>query len=457
MSNYLSIYQQQRAELLKRRGGLVPGHPDSVATTWSLAFEHVEGANPAAIELMRFCAYLSPDAIPEELIIEGAPHLGPVLQPVAADRSRLNAAIAELLKYSLIRRDATTHTLTIHRLVQAVIKDEMDEETQRQWAERAVQATSQVFPFDEPPPWSRSQRYLPHALVCEELIKEWNLTLDEAAALLNNAGCYLRNRGQYREAEPLLQYALTIGENTVRARSSQHRFPAQQPGNPLQEPGQVRGGRAALPARPGHQRKGAWPWSTPLQRTHSTTWQSSTLTRASTRRPSPSSSVPWPSKKRRLALSTPIPRTHSTTWHSSTDQGKYEEAEPLYQRALTIREKALGPEHPDTASTLNNLALLYNNQGKYEEAEPLYQRALAIREKALGPEHPDTASTLNNLAILYYDQGKDEEAEPLYQRALAIREKVFGLDHPYTKRTRENYTNLLQKMGQKTEGVDQQN
>ena len=212
VSNYLSIYQEQRAELLHRRGGLVPGHPDSVATTWSLAFEHVEGANPAAIELMRFCAFLAPDAIPEELISEGAPYLGPVLQPVAADRSKLNTAIAELLKYSLIRRDATTHTLTIHRLVQAVIKDEMDEEMQRQWAERAVQATSQVFPFDEPPPWPRSQRYLPQALICEELIKQWNLTLDEAAALLNNAGWYLRNRGQYQEAEPLMQYALTIGE-----------------------------------------------------------------------------------------------------------------------------------------------------------------------------------------------------------------------------------------------------
>ncbi len=213
VTNYLPIYQQQRAALLKRRGGLVPGHPDSVATTWSLAFVHVEGANPAAIELMRLCAFLAPDAIPEELISEGAPHLGPVLQPVVADRSRLNAALAALLKYSLIRRDATTHTLTIHRLVQAVIKDEMDEETQRQWAERAVQATSQVFPFDEPPPWSRSQRYLPHALVCEELIKQWNLTLDAAAALLNYAGWYLKNRGQYREAEPLVQYALTIGEN----------------------------------------------------------------------------------------------------------------------------------------------------------------------------------------------------------------------------------------------------
>jgi tetratricopeptide (TPR) repeat protein len=133
---------------------------------------------------------------------------------VAADRARLNAALAELLKYSLIRRNATTQTLTIHRLVQAVIKDEMDEEAQRQWTERAVRAVRRVFPFDEAAPWPQSQRYLPHALECEELIKQWDITLDESAALLNNAGFYLRDRGQYQEAEPLLQGALTIGEKT---------------------------------------------------------------------------------------------------------------------------------------------------------------------------------------------------------------------------------------------------
>src|SRR5947209_6660748 len=212
VSNYLPIYQRQRAELLNRRGGLVSDHPESVATTWSLAFERVERANPAATELMRFCAFLAPDTIPEELIIEGASHLGLVLQPVAANRNRLNAALVELLKYSLIRRDSGSQTLTIHRLVQAVIKDEMDKKTQRRWAQRAVRATRQVFPFGEPAPWLRSQRYLPHVLICEEHIKQWNLTLVEAANLLNNAGTYLKNRGQYREAEPLQQYALSIGE-----------------------------------------------------------------------------------------------------------------------------------------------------------------------------------------------------------------------------------------------------
>ncbi len=113
----------------------------------------------------------------------------------------------------------------------------------------------------------------------------------------------------------------------------------------------------------------------------------------------------------------------------------------------------LGPEHPDTLSSLNNLAILYKNQGKYEQAEPLYQRALATYERVLGPEHPDTLNTVNNLALLYADQGKYELAEPLYQRALTTYERVLGPEHPNTIRVRNNYANLLEKMKQKTKAV----
>ena len=128
-------------------------------------------------------------------------------------------------------------------------------------------------------------------------------------------------------------------------------------------------------------------------------------------------------------------------------RAQYEQAEPLYQRALAIREKALGPDHPDTDTSLNNLALLYDSQGRYEQAEPLYQRALAIREKALGPDHPDTAQSLNNVAGLYRSQGRDEQAEPLYQRALAIREKALGPDHPSTASCLNNLALLYHSQG----------
>ena len=68
--------------------------------------------------------------------------------------------------------------------------------------------------------------------------------------------------------------------------------------------------------------------------------------------------------------------------------GRYAEAEPLYRRSLEIREKQLGPDHPDVATSLNNLADLYRAMGRYAEAEPLYRRSLEVREKQLGATTP---------------------------------------------------------------------
>jgi tetratricopeptide (TPR) repeat protein len=83
----------------------------------------------------------------------------------------------------------------------------------------------------------------------------------------------------------------------------------------------------------------------------------------------------------------------------------YTQARPLYERSLAIREKTFGPEYPDTAEALNDLALLLKDQGDLAGARPLYERALAIDEKMLGPEHPSTATKLNNLALLLKSQG----------------------------------------------------
>ncbi|MCS5691713.1 tetratricopeptide repeat protein, partial [Cyanobium sp. FGCU-6] len=129
------------------------------------------------------------------------------------------------------------------------------------------------------------------------------------------------------------------------------------------------------------------------------------------------------------------------------NQGAYAKAEVLYRRALAIREEALGPDHPATATSLNNLAALYDNQGAFAKAEPLYLRALAINERALGPDHPATATSLNNLAFLYDSQGAYDKAEPLYRRALAIRETALGPEHPDTANSLNNLAALYRSQG----------
>jgi tetratricopeptide (TPR) repeat protein len=112
------------------------------------------------------------------------------------------------------------------------------------------------------------------------------------------------------------------------------------------------------------------------------------------------------------------------------DMSLYSSALPFCERALKINETALGPNHQDVATDLNNLAWLYYLQGRYDEALPLYERALKINEAAPGPNHPDVGTNLNNLAELYCAQGRYDKALQLYRRALKILETALGPNHP---------------------------
>lgn len=280
--DYLDLYQNHHQALLDRRGTLATDYPHSVATTWLLSFQKVQRANPAAAELLHLCAFLAPDRIPEELIRHGAVYWPPLLQQAVADLFTFQQTIAELLKFSLVKRLAENHTLSIHRLVQAVQRDRIEPETQRQWAENVVRAVNQVFPDDihDTAMWPQCLRYLDQAQACNTLIRQYMLQLIEAASLLTRTGWYLYEHASYSIAEP------------------------------------------------------------------------------------------------------------------------------LYQRALAIREQQLGETHPNTASSLNSLATLYQDQGKHTEAEPLLKRALAAYEQELGPTHPNTQTIRENYASLLRSMGR---------------------------------------------------
>jgi tetratricopeptide (TPR) repeat protein len=363
---YLKLYRTEGATLRARRGSLATEH-DSVTITFSLAFAQVEKADPAAADLVRACAFLAPDAIPEEIFTQGGKELGGPLAHVAGKPLAWDAAVEAAGRFRLIRRNAANDTLNIHRLAQEVLKDGMDAPTRRVWAERVVQALSRVFPSPEFQNWFQCERLIPHAIVAGRLAEDFGLDSLAAALLLNKSSYYLNERARYAEAEPLFRRARAIYEKAL---GPDHPYTATSLNN-----------LAGL----------------------------------------------------------------------YENQGRYGQAELLYQRALAIREKALGPAHPDTAQSLDNLALLYNYQGRYGEAEPLHQHALAIYEKALGPDHSETATSLNNLALLYKRQGRNVEAEPLYQRALAIREQALGPDHPKTALCVRNYAQFLRKRGRAAE------
>ena len=389
LNDYLKFFKTRHSRLLRLRGKSATGHPEPVATTWSLSFEKIEQANPAAAELLRLCAFLHPDEIPEAMIIAGASESGPTLQPVAEDEFELNQAIGELHKYSLVKRDPEKKILNIHRLVQAVLTDAMDKEAQREWAEKTVRIVNKAFPKVEFSTWPTCQQYLPHARTCAELIKQWNMSIAEAAQLLSRTGNYLCERAQYSEAEPLLQKALEIRQQVL---GPEHIDVASAMSNLAGL--YVYIGKYIQAEILYQQARGMYEHI--LGPTH----------------PCVATTI------NDLAL-------------LYREQGWFAQAEPFLEQALALRIQAFGSEHPDVAVSFNNLALIYGDLGKYANSEELYQQALAIEERFLGAEHPEVATTLNNIGWLYYRQGRYDLVEAPHLQALAIREKGQGLDHPY--------------------------
>ncbi len=128
------------------RGELSTEYPETVATTWSISFQNVERDNPPAAELLRLCAFFAPDDIPLKLITEGAEELPESLAATATDSFLFDEALIALRKYSLV--EVEDEKLSIHRLVQAVIRHAMNEEDVKRWAGVAVHVVNASFPQD---------------------------------------------------------------------------------------------------------------------------------------------------------------------------------------------------------------------------------------------------------------------------------------------------------------------
>jgi tetratricopeptide (TPR) repeat protein len=445
-ADYLHLYHTERARLLAQRGELVAKHP-SVFVTFVLAYETTVESHPAAAILLHLCAFLAPDDVPEDVFTEGGTLVDAPLSTVVQQPLEFANLFKELGRLSLIHRDSERRVFGIHRLVQAVIQDMMDNETQRHWAEKAAALIHGSFPAANVDSWARCEQLVPHALACVTAIERWDIKTQEAAHLLNQVGYYLNARARYVEAEPLYQHALAIRERVL--------------GPEHPDTARILNNLASL-----YQRQGRYLEAEPLyQRAlairervlgpeHPDTATSLNDVAVLYHRQGKFAEAELLYKRALAIREHACGSGHSETATSLNDlaglyesRGQYVQAEPLYQRALTIRERVLGPDHPDTAESLNDLAVLCDVQGKYGEAEPLYQRALAIMENVMGPEHPHTAASLNNLAFFYNSQGRYAQAEPLYQRALVIMERVLGSDHPDTATGLNNLAMLYQRQG----------
>jgi eukaryotic-like serine/threonine-protein kinase len=134
--------------------------------------------------------------------------------------------------------------------------------------------------------------------------------------------------------------------------------------------------------------------------------------------------------------------------------GKYPQAEDLHRQTLEIKRRVLGPEHPDTLMSMNNLGVVYDDEGKYAQAEALDSQTLELKRRVLGPEHDATLRSMTNLALAYVDEGKYTQAEALDRQALEIQRHVLGPEHPDTLRSMNKLANIYNDEGKYTQAED---
>ena len=134
-----------------------------------------------------------------------------MLGPVASDAFLLGQTIEALRAYSLIGRDPSLQALSVHRLVQAVVRDALDASGRQSWAERAIRAVHAALPPVEHANWSQWERLLAHAQACAAWMEPGDPS-SGSRRVLQQTGWYLTERARYSEAEPLLERAYQMGE-----------------------------------------------------------------------------------------------------------------------------------------------------------------------------------------------------------------------------------------------------
>ena len=203
LRGYLERYKERRLALLEERKPVTGEYPESVATTWSVNFQDIDRSSPESAKLLRVSAFLSPDAIPLELV----PHFGLSKEP--------DELLEPLDNFSLARTNAEKNTYSIHRLVQEVLRDSMSEDERTTHAEHVVLAISRVIPSYEFENWNSWERLISQARAACHLTQAYEIVSEESASVLRGTADYLNRAAQYRDVEPLYRQAIEICRKTV--------------------------------------------------------------------------------------------------------------------------------------------------------------------------------------------------------------------------------------------------
>ena len=353
LSDYLIRFKEHRKTALKR--GKPADYPDTVATTWEISFQAIKEKLPASADLLKLCAFLAPDDIPKSLFLKGRMDLPKPLALSTADEFAFDEIVAELRRYSLI--SGTGDKFSIHQLVQAVTRDRLTEDEQKNWSAVSVQLLNSAFQFgqDDMKSWENCASLLPHALASAGFAEELGILSETVAEILNNAGRYQRHLADFDEARKCLERALKIDEKAFGLEHPSVAIYVNNLGGVLQDLGEMEKARSCFERALKIDEK-VFGIEHP--------------------------SVAIDVNNLGLVL---------------RDLGEMEKARSCFERALKIDEKVFGIEHPSVATKANNLGLVLRDLGKREKARECFERSYRIFQQFFGDNHHLTLKVKANL------------------------------------------------------------
>lgn len=377
---YVELYREPALARQLRDAGLdSTEYPESVARTWLLSFTQLSAEHPAAVELLRLCAFMDPDDIDLDLLSAGRKESGEILASVLGNQLERTEAAGALAATSLVTVPAKDH-LRVHRLVQGVTRDQLDDHQAAEWAKRALSFITAVLPSDPPEDyrsWPVYAKLAPHIEAVTEHASSYPFLADNIS-LLRKFGIYLTASQQYKVARTIFERVLDLAEGAYGLGRPEVAIALGNLGGIQMQLGDLEEARTNIERALAAFQEAYGPNHYEVARAFGNL-----------------SALQW-------------------------QLGELEEARTSIERALAIFQAVNGPDDPEVAKSFINLGIVQRDLGELREALTSIERGTTIYIAAYGPDHRDLGLALRGLGIVQLRLWKLREARASFDRAAPI-------------------------------------
>ncbi len=392
LPDYLERFRGQRERLWKRE---VPpsDHQKTVRTAWELSRKEIG----IGVDVLRLCAFLAPDGLARDIVAAAPNALPPKLAKVLSDEFEFDDVVQTLRQFSLVSID--DGVLSVHRLVQVVVRDGIREGDHAAWVERAARTVRAAIPYEQnsPDTWGPAARMMSHAMTVADRAEEYTANTESIRWNLDRCARACRKLGRYDEARRASTRAMGVAKTVFGEEHGKVASVSSNLGLVELDTGQYPKAKSLLEDAIAIDRK--------------------------------ESGADAPILAVRYSILGWIERALANL----------DEARRLLSDAVDIGERSYGGNRPEMVVWYSSLAMFEKEARNEQEAHRHMRKAVEIAERSIPEDHPERAMCYACMALVQWELHEQGEARRLMERATSIDATFYGENHP---RVAENYSIL---------------